>query len=314
MFNRIFCFCLLVLYAQMAFAGTHNEDKPKSVQIVPLAQFENLSLTSQHIQSSSVGLLINSEDVQFAGLYTQHVFEEPLQYDFPRRYHTIDSLLDVKDGRDQYIGIFKSESDQPVSGGINTFQAAAVYGYEMIREPHLSFVLGGGIAVGNFGLKTSDGKNWPLIPVPLVRMNYQSHWLDAKFEFLTSPNLGFTLAPKDRVRLTGDFRMDQMRDSRDFIFELALAYRPYSGQDEKGDFAGLSIGFKNDNYGAFQLGHKDEKESIEVHYKTVFVEIDVSVLKITAGYAFDGRILYRETQQQDMGKGSFLSVQGMYPF
>ena len=73
-------------------------------------------------------------------------------------------------------------------------------------------------------------------------MNYHSDWLDAKFEFLTSPNLSLTLAPKNRVRFTGDFRMDQMRDSRDPIFEVALAYRFYSDQDEMGDFAGFSIG------------------------------------------------------------------------
>jgi len=314
MFKKIIIFILLVVYPIISFADNLNEPKPDDMQIVPLAQFENMILTSQHIESSSGGLLINSEDMMFIGLYTQHQFHEPLQYDFPNRYHTIDMLLDVKDGRDQYLGIFKSQSDKPVSGGINTFQAAAVYGYEMIDEPHLSVVLGGGIAVGNFGVKTPDGKNWPIIPVPLARVNYHGDWIDAKFEFLTSPNLSFTIAPKGHVRLTGDVRMDQMRDSRDIIYEVALAYRPYSVQDEMGDFVGVSLGIKNNNYGAFQLGHKDEKESIETHYKAVFVELDVSVLKLTAGYAFDGRSLYRETQKQDLGKGMYMSIQAMYPF
>lgn len=314
MLNRKICCCLMVMYTMTAFAENQSEAKPAVVQIVPLAQFENLNLTSQSIQSSSAGILINSTDVQFVGLYTQHVFEEPLDYDFPRRYHTIDTLLEVKHGRDQYIGFFKSESDKPVSGGINTYQTAVVYGYEIINKAKMSLVLGGGIAVGNFGIKTPDGKNWPLIPVPLLRMNYHSDWLDAKFEFVTSPNLSFTLAPKDRVRLTGDFRMDQMRDSRDLIYEVALIYRPYSDQYEMGDFAGLSMGFKNDNYGAFKLGHEGEDESLEAHYKALFVAIDVTVLKITAGYVFDGRLLYRETEKQDMGEGYYISVQGMYPF
>jgi len=314
MFKQIIFSCLLVMSAMPAFAEIQYEAKPKSVQIVPLAQFEHLSLTTQQIQSPGVGLLIKNEDLMFSGLYTQYVFEKPLQHGFPSRYQSIDMLLDVKKGRHQYLGIFKSASDQPVSGGINTYQAAAVYGYEMINKPHLSFMLGGGLAVGNFGIETSDGKNWPLVPVPLVRVNYHTDWLDTKFEFMTSPNLNFTLAPRGHVRLNGDFRMDQFRDERDLIYEVALEYRPYSEQDKLGDFAGVSLGIKNDNYGAFQLGNEADDESLEVHYKSLYAAVDVSVLKISAGYAFDGRALYREKLKQDMGEGYYVSVQAMYPF
>ena len=314
MFNRMICSCLLVMYSMMAFAENPHEENSKVLQIVPLLQYENLSLTSQGVQSSSAGLLINGTDFQFVGMYTQHVFKEPLQYGFPQRYHTIDMMLDKRQDRNQYVGIFNSESDQPVSGGINTFQAGALYGYEVIYKPKLSLVLGGGIAVGNFGLKTPGGKNVPVIPVPLVRFNYYSDLLVAKFEFITSPNLSFILAPKDRVRLSVDLRTSQLRDSRDAIFVCALAYRPYTDQDEHGDFFGVSIGITNNNYGAFTLGHEGEEESIEVHYRSLFAAVDVSVLQVSAGYAFDGRSLYRETQEEDLGEGYFISIQAMYPF
>lgn len=314
MFNRIIFYCLLAMYPMTAIAGYHNEATPKDVKIIPIVQYEYLNLTSQSAQSSSAGILVQGADVQFAGLYTQHEFKEPLQYGFPGRYHTIDTLLDGKLGRHQYIGIFKSASDQPVTGDINTFEAAAVYGYEMINKPNLSVVLGGGIAVGNFGIEKDDGENWPLIPVPLVRVNYNSDLLEAKFEFLASPNLNFTLSPGNHMRLTGDFRMDQFRDARDIIFEIALSYRPYSIQNELGDFIGLSVGFKNDNYGAFHLEDKEEKESIETHYYSLFATVDVSVLKISGGYAFGGRSLYRETIKENIGEGFFISVQCMYSF
>ncbi|MBF0194926.1 MAG: hypothetical protein HQL71_10215 [Magnetococcales bacterium] len=314
MFNKIFFSCLLVMFPVVSFAQDQSETNLKPVQIVPLVQYENLSLESQNIQSSSAGLQIIGTDVQFIGLYTQHVFKEPLNSGFPRRYHTIDVLLDGKNGRNQYLGIFKSESDKPVSGGIDTYQAAGVYGYEVIQKPNFSFVLGGGLAVGNFGIETDDGENWPVIPVPLVRLNYHSDWLEAKFEFLTSPNISFTLAPKDRIRLTGDIRMDQFRDTRDIIFEVALAYRPFSNKNEMGDYTGIALGFKNDHYGPFKLGNKEEEESIEVHYYSLFAEFDISVLKITAGYAFGGRSLYNETDKLNLKEGSYVSVQGMFPF
>lgn len=306
--------CLLLIYSMAAFAQNQNETDSNAVQIVPLVQYENLSLTSQSVQSASGGLLINGSDFMLVGLYTKHVLKEPLRYGFPRRYHTMEALLDGRKGRHQYLGIFQSESDQPVSGGINTFQAGVVYGYEMIQKRNLSLVSGGGLAVGNFGIKTSDGKNWPLIPVPLIRLNYHSNWLHGKFEFLTSPNLSFTLAPAGRVRFMGDLRMNQLRDARDIVFECALAYRPYSSRGEQGDFVGLSVGTKNHNYGAFNLGNKGQKESLEVHYYSLFAALDVSLLKISTGYAFGGRSLYRETQKQKMGEGLYVSVQGMYPF
>jgi hypothetical protein len=314
MLKQIIFSCLFGLYAMTAFAGNNNDKKAEVVQIVPLVQFESLNLSSQQIRSNSAGFMINREDLMFTGVYTQHRFGEPLQHGFPRLYHSIDMLLDVKNERHQYLGIFKSASDQPVCGGINTYQAAAVYGYEMINRPNLSLVLGGGLAVGNFGVETSDGKNWPLIPVPLLRMNHHTDWLDTSFEFITSPNLSFILAPKGNVRLCGDFRMDQSRDARDLIYEVALSYHPYSEQDERGDFVGISIGFKNDNYGEFNLGNQGEDETLEVHYKSLFAAVDVSVLKFTAGYAFDGRALYRGTEKQDLGEGYYASVQAMYPF
>ena len=113
--------------------------------------------------------------------------------------------------------------------------------------------------------------------------------------------------------------MDQLRDIRDLVFECALAYRFFPVDHPMGDFAGISVGVKNDNYGAFNLGgyetvDLEEDESIEIHYCAVFGMIDLSLLKITGGYAFRGRELYQEEQTKDMGEGYFLSIQGMYQF
>jgi len=86
-----------------------------------------------------------------------------------------------------------------------------------------------------------------------------------------------------------------------------------------GDLAGIALGIKNDNYGAFKLGEYDrnlveEDESIEIHYNALFGELDLTLLKITGGYAFNGRELYREEDTGNLGDGYFLSIQGMYQF
>lgn len=311
--NMLMLFILLMM-ATAAIAENHNREDKDEVKIIPVVQYDYLSLDSQSIQSPGAGIILQSKDVMFVGVYTRHTFGEELSYDYPDVYHTIDTLLDGKSDRHQYLGIFKSESDLPVAGGLHTFQAATVYGYEIIAGNRLSLVLGGGLAVSDFGIERDNGEPWPVIPVPLVRMNYSSEWIKAKFECITSPNLSFTLVPESRLRLTVDLRMDQTRDMRDLIFDFALAYRFFKPDHEMGDYAGISAGFKNDNYGAFCLKGKDGDESIEVHYYSVYGTVDLSLLKITGGYAFKGRELYLEKNKVDAGNGYYLSVQGLYQF
>ncbi|MBI4652435.1 hypothetical protein HY745_14405 [Candidatus Desantisbacteria bacterium] len=313
MLKQVLYLYLIVLYPVVAYCDSSEDVKQNNHLSVPLVQYDDMNLTSHRIQSTSAGLLLNREDVKFTGIYTQHEFNKSLSYDFPNMYHSIDTLLEVKNGRNQYIVILKSDSDQPISGGLSTLQAGAVYGKKLINNSRLSLVLGGGIAIGDFGIEVSDGEPWPVIPVPLVRMNYHPNLLDLNFEFLTSPNLNFTIAPKKRIRFTGDFRIDQMRDSRDIIFETNLVYRIFNDNHKLGDFAGVSIGFKNDNVGPFALENKDKEETVEVHYYSVFVTIDLSIIKLSVGRAFDGRLLYREDIKQDIGEGNFISVQGMIP-
>ena len=260
-----------------------------------------------------------SDNVLFVGLYTQHSFEEPFLFGYPDVYHSIDVLLDSQKNRHQYLGIFKSESDQPVYGGLITFQTAVAYGYELVQRQNYSLVLGGGLAVSDFGIELSNGEPWPLIPVPLIRMKYNSKYIESKFEFLTSPNFDLTVGPKSQLRFIGECRMDQFRDIRDLIFECSLAYRFFPVDHPMGDFAGISVGVKNDNYGAFNLGSYDtidfeEEESIELHYNAVFGTIDLTLLKISGGYAFNGRELYRGVDTRDIGDGYFLSIEGMYQF
>ncbi|MCF7814620.1 MAG: hypothetical protein K9N40_09085 [Candidatus Cloacimonetes bacterium] len=296
-----------------------NEIEEKGINYIPLVKYDFLSLDAQNIHSPGCGLVIMSKNTMFVGLYTQHKFEKSLRLDYPATYHSIDILFDASKGRHQYLGIFKSESDQPVYGGLHTFQASAAYGYELIQKKNLSLVLGGGIAVSDFGIEVSDGKPLPVIPVPLIRAKYESQFIKTKFEFLTGPNFDLTIGPQSQFRWVNECRLDQFRDSRDLIFESTLNYRFFPIDHQMGDFAGIAVGIKNDNYGAFDLGehnknYPEDEETFETHYNSVFGVLDLTLLKITGGYAFNGRELYREEDTEDTGEGYFLSIEGMYQF
>jgi hypothetical protein len=193
---------LCMLFPGLVRAGEDRLDKKPGVDIIPLFQYNFLSLEKQQIRSFSGGGVLQSEDVQCVGLYSRHEIRQPLLYEYPEVLHSVDLLLDGTHGRHQYIAIFKSESDRPVVGGLQTFQSALVYGYEFRPGRGWSIAAGGGLAVSDFGIDGPDGDPWPVIPVPLLRINYSAEYLAAKFECLTSPNLDFTIGPKSPLRVT----------------------------------------------------------------------------------------------------------------
>ncbi|MCA1754850.1 MAG: hypothetical protein LC641_09185 [Spirochaeta sp.] len=280
------------------------------LQVIPLAQYQLLSLESQTVHSPGAGVIVADESLFLVGLYSHHLFQKKLECDYPDTYHSIELMADGQRDRHRYLGFFKSESDRPVVGGIRTFQAAAVYGYEVVQQPHFSLVLGGGLAVSDFGIETPGGDPWPLIPVPLIRAAWESRLLTANLDFITGPNLGLVLAPQSRLRATLDARVDQLRDERDLLFEAALVYRFFTPEHPMGDLAGVAVGIKSEAY-EFALEAKDE--SLELHSYALFGTVDLTLLKLSGGYAFDSRVRYRESVTESAGEGWFISVSALYP-
>ena len=278
---------------------------------IPLLQYEQIGYGSQRLSATSMGIVKQTQRTNFVAIYTYNDFKKQLSYNYPEYYHALDCLYDYQVGKRQYLGIFKSESPHPVTGGWQTFQAAFAYGSKIVNKSYFTFTLGGGLALGDFGFEYDDGKNWPLIPVPLIRMSYQRKFLNASFDFLTGPNLSMVFFPNNKLRLNTDFRFDQLRDGRDLIFETALNYRFFSEEDKMGDFAGVSAGVKSDNKTSYP---EDDEELYEMQYYAVFAAIDITLLKLTGGYQFNGRELYEEEKFEEMEDGYFISLQIIYPF
>mgnify|MGYP005863431029 CR=1 FL=1 len=282
----------------------------EDIAYIPMAGYELVSLDSQGMHSATAGGAVMGDEYTFVGLYTRHLFIEDMvsgdpALSFPSGYHSVDLLFDGGEGRHQLLALFKSESDRPVYGGLSTFQGAAVYGYEVIAGENLNLALGGGLALSDFGIES------PILPVPFIRLAWDSRMLEAGFDFITGPNLSFTLFPRERFRLNTDMRMDQFRDSRDLIFETSLEYRLLDPNGPVGDLAGVSLGFKNDSLG-FTAGKSGEE--YELQYYALFAELDLAILTFACGYAFEGRERRGEDDIRQIGSGYFLSLQGLYQF
>ena len=277
----------------------------------PLAQYEQLFLENRPVMSPSVGIIAQTaESDDFLGvlIYTAHFYGGGLEADYPDLSHAVNGFFDAKSGRHEWLGVFKSESDEPVVGGLATFTIGGVYGYEVVSREGLSVVLGGGLAVGDFGLEFPDGSAVPVIPIPLIRVASESRWLQAKFEFLTGPNLSLVFMPRSLFRLAGEMRMDRFEDKRDVIFDASVGYRPFAPRGKDEDFAGVSVGISNS-----EIAFDRTDDFYRLQYYSGYAKIDLTILQASVGYAFSSSEMYGDDIELDPGRGMFFSIQGILP-
>ena len=280
----------------LVIAGTKVSAETR--QIIPMVDYQALVTDEQSLSIPGVGLLVLSGDNVFVGQYARSVYTDaPGDYNGDV-YHAIDVLYDGAIGRHRIVSLFGAASDRPVTGGLHTCQAATVYGYEVVAHPRTSIVLGGGVAVSDFGIETPSGDPWPVIPVPFIRASYTAPLFACSFDFITGPNLQLAVAPEHDFNLVLDMRIDQYRDIRDLIYEVVAGYRF------------LSIGFKNDVLSSVPFR---EDEAIETSYYAVFATVDLMVLSVTAGYAFDSRLRHEVGVIEKTGDGFFLAAQVLLP-
>lgn len=291
----------LTLFAAFAAVFVGAEGSPSEGEgtlFAPLATYHSLVTDDQTVHSLGGGVLVLAEEDLFVGTYSNTRYADapaPYQGD---RFHAIDLLYDGGEDRRDTILLFKSASDRPIVGGWSTVQGAAVVGYDVLDRRRTSLVLGGGLAVGDFGIDTPAGDTWPLIPVPFVRFAYATPLITCSLDFITGPNATVEVTPTPDLHATVDVRVDQFRDARDVIFDASFGYRF------------LSVGVKNDTYSFIPY---DEDESVETFYYAAYGSIDLEVLTITGGYAFDTVFRSDEISSVKTGDGYFLSVQALLP-
>ncbi len=302
----------LALFAQMAArAPAASADEGDRISYYPLAQYEQLFLEDRPVISPAVGLIAQSDesDAFLAVLvYAAHFYGGGLDAGYPDLSHAVNGFFDAKSGRHEWIGVIKTESDLPVAGGLATFTIGGVYGYQVVSRNGLSLVLGGGFAVGDFGLKLGDGTVWPIIPIPFVRCIWESPLLAAKFDFMTGPNLSITLVPRSPLRLAAEMRMDRFDDTRDIIFDASVGYRPFAPRGKVEDLAGISVGVSNT-----EIAFDRTDDFYRLQYYSGYAKIDLTILQASVGYAFSSSEMYGEDIERDPGKGMFFSIQGVLP-
>jgi len=294
-----------------AFAQAEEKDDPDKINYIPLLSYDYTVLGDQKIHSPGGGLVVQGKDALFVAFYKNTYLASPLERGAPDRYHSITTFADIQNGRNNYLAIFRSESDRPVAGGFNTFLTGGAYGYQFFTGKSFSLTAGAGLYLSDVGVDLPDGKALLIVPCPLLRIKSETDVINTSFEFISGPNLNVVVLPKSRIRLTGEFSMNEFRDARDMIFDFALAYRFFDASHEMGDFAGVSAGIKSAEY-SFDLS--DNAETTGIQYYGLYGKIDLSFLAVSGGYTFEGIERHGDNFKKSIGDGYFVAVQGAYQF
>jgi hypothetical protein len=308
--------CVLVFMPLLGFAEDRED---KGYNIIPMATYEFISVDDRQYHVPGGGLVFMKGDqdppagkernsLMVAAFYRSYLLKEH-QEGYPNLYHHITALVEGKLKRHQVLGIFRSPSDKPVYGGLQTFQAALGYGYEVLRNNSLSLTLGGALGISEFDI--GGGATTPVFPFPLVRFGLTSSWITISFDYLTTPALDIVLAPESKIHMNGSFQMVYYRDIQDLLFDCTLWYRFFTKEHAMGDFAGLGIGVKNSGED-FKLGEKGK--TYELGYYSAFGVIDLSFLELRGGYIFSNRERYGNNPAQSLGDGYFITVQLAWQF
>lgn len=283
----------------------------KGYDIIPMAAYAYVSLDEQSIHTPGIALAVQNDTKTYIATYQYTSLNEDPLFGVPKLYHAINFLGDLHSGPWNTLLIFRSESDEPITGGLRTFQMGGAFGYDFLFSRKSSLIFGMGLAGGDFGVELSNGKPLLLIPIPMIRYKREATFYDLEFSFLTSPNLTLTIAPQRKLRLSGDVRIDRLRDAGDIIFESILWYRFFDDSHEYGDFAGVGIGIKRED-ATFDLANREDVFSLQ--YYGAFLTLDATVLKVSAGYAFGAVERHGEEFKTDLSNGFYVEIQGLYLF
>jgi hypothetical protein len=281
--------------------------------------YEFVSVENQQYHAPGGGLVFMQGDqeppaeeerdsLMLAAFYRSYLLGEN-QDGYPNVYHNITSMAERKIKRHQMLGLFRSLSNEPVYGGLRTFQAALGYGYELLRNNSLSLTLGAALGISEFDI--GGDVTTPVFPFPLVRFGFTSSLIAVSFDFLTSPALDIVIAPEHKIRMNGSFYMVYYRDIEDLLFDCALWRRFFIKEHAMGDFAGIGVGIKNSS-NDFKLSEKGK--IYEMNYYSVFGILDLSFLELSGGYIFSSRERYGNNAAQSLGGGYLISAQLAWQF
>ncbi len=312
----------------MTVMSVHCFAEDEGVRLIPMLNYDFMSLESQKDHAPGGGLILLSGDHEpplsenydpygrnlLVGLfYKPHLLRETFP-GYEGKYHDIDFIVERKWGPHLIQGIFSTYTDQPVYGGFHTTYTSLGYGYELMRRENVHLTLGLALGAGDYGINLPGSGTWPVLPMPIIRFGLNLRNINFALDF---PEFRLIVLPKSKIRLTGAVRLNiyTFYDIHDLRFNAILWYRFFDTDFTAGDFLGIGVGVQNtgQNDGTdFALGEKGK--TYDMNYYSVFGVLDAGLVKLTGGYVFYSREVYDSDYSRPAGNGFFIKVEMLYQF
>lgn len=275
------------------------------VVVVPIAGVERYSLDKRTIARPMVAVQARSASASDTGMlsasWTAHI-REGASSPGPDEYHDASLFATYRRGRGQMLGVFRGASDEPVVGGVRTFQAGVAFAYDAWSGARSRLSLGGGVAGGGLGVELPDGTDVLVAPFPVVRWTWASESVSAGVDFVTSPSVNVSVR-HGRSRMEGTAGFSGLRDARDLDFDVSAGMRLFDSTDRWGDVAGVYAGFRNTSW-HFRRGNGAEYDA---NCYAPYMRVDLALVQLSAGYGFGGRERF-DGKERRMGNGVFGGV------
>lgn len=276
-------------------------DEQQSMFLAPMGQYQFWEMGNMQIHSPGGGFLMqqiadNDNFLNVMGFYTRHQVSEELITGGGAVFHKFSGVVNWKHEAHEALALVKSESDQPFTGGLRTFNAGVAYGKTWFEGQHYSLLLGGGVIAGEFG-------NLPVLPIPFIRYKLDYPILETTFEFMTGPNLVFKIDPEGRFHGTAEFSMEEFRNIRDLEFDVYAGY-------SLSDMIVMNCGLKNQS---FSIDAAEETNDLDLSAYVAYTQLDFQIAQLTAGWAINGQALESSSYTRSLGDGFFISIIGLIP-
>lgn len=280
------------------------------VVVVPVSGVEQYALDRRTTMRPYTGIQVrsvtDSDTDMVAASWTGHLLRGDASAG-PDVYQDANLFATARRGRHQLLGVFSGVSDEPVAGGVRTFQAGVAYAYDVRMGSRSRLSLGGGVAGGGLGIELPDGTDVLVAPFPVVRWSYVTESVNIGIDFVASPSL--RVAAKDgRLRLAGSAGFTGLRGPRDLEFDVSVGTRLFEPTDRWGDFAGLHAGFRNASW-HFRRG---DGTRYDANCYAPYARLDLSLVQISVGYGFAGLERYDDVERR-LGDGAFGALQLAFP-
>ncbi len=269
------------------------------------------SVNLQYMRIKSEGVESKQPDAIMLGAgYSQNIFTTGLGPDNVKNLHSINLMGNLTMGKNGFMAMVASGGEAPFSD-IRTVTGMVMYTRQMVQTENFSFMLGGGIAVADLGLKIGDFEIF-VLPLPVFSFSYTNDYFYGGISMMGFPELNVVLLPKSMFRLNGKLGMAGFSSVRDIAFDCALAYYPLFNSENENikEVLCVSAGVMNQASG-FKL---KDKKSYAYQCYTVYGEVNASFVSVRCGYNFAGKVLVDNEIKGDMYKGMFATVQAMMMF